>query len=470
MDDSVSITVSNLSKMYKVYSKPSDMLWESVLGGVRHEEYWALTDINFAVGRGEIVGVIGRNGAGKSTLLSIVAETLTPTSGSVDLNGDVAAILELGTGFNNEYSGRDNIRLGGLCMGMSRQAIDSKVDDIIRFSELDRVVDQPLKTYSTGMRMRLAFSTAMSADASVFVIDEALAVGDALFQAKCMDKLLEIRESGATIFFVSHNIGTIHHLCSRALLLDRGHLMLDGTPQEVGYAYEALLHTARGQSTAYDGGKSFSFSVGDPTQAEFEPSEGETAIADLHTVDPNEEESNDCPTTADPPVFLEGDNEPEVLSIDIERVKSEGAKAYVESVAIHNTDGLITTNLASGKYFQIRVRARLLEDVSEVVIGFHVEMPSGLVLFGTSTFNERIVLSGSAGDLLEARFAFQNLLGQGLYLVGVGVAHVVDGASLLTHSYRRAFEISVHGDPWFEGPVKLTHETTAFNLSNLNST
>src|SRR5262249_49068443 len=194
------IAVEHLSKAFKIYRDPRDMLWELLSSRPRHTETWALRDVSFQVDAGEVVGVIGRNGAGKSTLLKIIAGTMEPTAGKLTANGSIAAILELGTGFNLDYSGREGIVMGGLCMGMSRKTIEERIDEIIAFSELEDAIEHPLRTYSTGMRMRLAFATAIATDAQTLIIDEALAVGDTLFQAKCMDKLEEIKRSGRTVF------------------------------------------------------------------------------------------------------------------------------------------------------------------------------------------------------------------------------------------------------------------------------
>ncbi|MDY3250432.1 MAG: ABC transporter ATP-binding protein, partial [Candidatus Choladocola sp.] len=220
--------------MYKLYDKPSDRLKES-LGLTRkkcYREHFALTDINFDIVKGETVGIIGTNGAGKSTILKIITGVLNPTEGQVVVNGRISALLELGAGFNMEYTGVENIYLNGTMMGFSEEEIDARLDDILAFADIGDFVYQPVKTYSSGMFVRLAFAVAINIDPEILIVDEALSVGDVFFQAKCYRKFEEFKSEGKTILFVSHDLNSISKYCDRVILLDHGRVIETGAPKE----------------------------------------------------------------------------------------------------------------------------------------------------------------------------------------------------------------------------------------------
>jgi ABC-type polysaccharide/polyol phosphate transport system ATPase subunit len=253
------ISVQNASKLYRIYDKPSGRLKEILLRGRRkyHRDFWALEDVSLEVETGEAVGVIGRNGAGKTTLLQIIAGVLQPTRGSVSVEGRVTALLELGSGFNPEYTGRENILLSGQILGFSEEEMRRRMDVIVRFAELEGFIDQPVKTYSTGMLMRLAFASAIHVDPDVLIVDEALSVGDVYFQRKSLDRMEYFRKAGKTVLFVSHEPTLVQRFCARALWLEQGRVAMVGDAKEVVTSYQAFcarLEEERLRDSARQGG------------------------------------------------------------------------------------------------------------------------------------------------------------------------------------------------------------------------
>lgn len=234
-----SIEVNNLSKVYKLYNKPSDRLKEALIPVKKsyHKDFYALKDLNFKIKQGETVGFVGKNGSGKSTLLKILTEVLTPSAGNIVINGKVSALLELGAGFNGEYTGMENIYLNGTVLGYTREEMDAKVDDIVKFADIGDYIYQPVKTYSSGMFVRLAFAVAINVEPDILIVDEALAVGDVRFQLKCMDKFLEFKKKGITILYVSHDVNSIKRFCTRAIWINEGHLEDDGDVDTVTDKY-----------------------------------------------------------------------------------------------------------------------------------------------------------------------------------------------------------------------------------------
>ncbi len=370
-NEHIAIRVRDLVKEYRIYARPADMLTELISAKQRHTRFRALDRVSFEVRHGEVVGVIGRNGAGKSTLLKVLTGVVDHDEGQVEVNGRVSAILELGMGINPEYSGRENIVYGGLCRGMSKQAVLAKLDHIIDFAELREVIDRPFKTYSSGMQARLLFSTAIAVDADILIIDEALAAGDALFQEKCFSLIKELVAAGRTIFFVSHSIALIQQLCTRGLLLHEGRLVIDGETSLVLHEYDELLARARNRST----------------------------IA--------------------APVYVMGDG--------IEH--RPDLKACVTNLEILDEDGRPTTLLEGGRRYAVREVVALNEHIEHAIVGFRIHLPSGLVLYSLQNTLLQLDLSGDAGDVIEACFEFECRLQAGQYLLSGGVGEVLDASA-----------------------------------------
>lgn len=242
MED-IAIEINNVSKVYKLYDKPIDRLKETISLTKKsyHKDFYALNSINLKIKKGETVGIIGKNGAGKSTLLKIITGVLTPTSGDVKIHGRISSLLELGAGFNPEYTGMENIYLNGTVMGMTKEEVDERLQDVLDFADIGDFINQPVKTYSSGMYVRLAFSVAINVNPDILIVDEALAVGDARFQLKCFNKLKEIKEKGTTILYVSHAIEQVKSFCSVGILIDNGKVLFRGSPKEAGVRYYDLI-------------------------------------------------------------------------------------------------------------------------------------------------------------------------------------------------------------------------------------
>ena len=350
------IVLDSISKLFKLYDRPADMMYEVLTGRKRHRDFTALTGVSFSVGKGEVVGLIGRNGAGKSTLLRIISSTLEPSSGTVHVNGRISAILELGTGFNPDYTGRDNIYLGGLCLGLSRQEIRAREAEIVTFSELADFIDQPFKTYSSGMQARLTFSVAVSVDPDVLIIDEALSVGDARFQLKSFDRIIDFKRRGKTVLVVSHDIDSLNILCDRSILLSRGRIIADGDPNTVGKVYHELLFGSSSDEKL--------------------PIHNTGSETNVHFVMP--------------PVSL-GPDGPVVEGIINEQNNSTAEHRYgdyrarISDVTIFDGSGKRVTQLNTWSYYRCRLNIDVYEDVTNFVIGILVRTSRGITVLGTDT-------------------------------------------------------------------------------------
>jgi ABC-type polysaccharide/polyol phosphate transport system ATPase subunit len=375
-DKEVAIRVSGLGKMYRMYSKPSDVLWELLTRKSRHHEHWALRGIDFEVHRGEVVGIIGRNGAGKTTLLRIIAGTLDKTVGSVEVAGRVSAIMVLGTGFNMELTGRENILLGGLCLGMTHEEIARKADSIIAFSGLKEFIDAPCKEYSSGMVARLAFSVAVSVDPDILIVDEALSTGDMMFNAKSYARMREIAKSGATVLFVTHNLHQIYDLCDKAILLEHGAIAAMGVPRTVGYLYEQKVHEE---------------------------------MAAL--------------------------NESAVPALAIGKFASEiSRKAEITGAEIMDSvSGKPTSRLVDGHEYTIRIRVKARESIPSLSVGYDIRTQTGVQIYGYSTAAAGIEQQIDAEEVKEFEFLLKASLNNGSYFVNVGIAENIGDVGNPTH-------------------------------------
>ncbi|HVJ51826.1 MAG TPA: ABC transporter ATP-binding protein [Aliidongia sp.] len=399
------VRVADLAKTFRIYAKPSDLLRELVLRRARHKNFNALSGVSFDIGPGHVVGLMGQNGAGKSTLLKILAGTLSPSSGSVAIKGRVSAILELGTGFNPNFTGRENVYLGGLCAGFSRAQIAAKFDEIVDFAELRDVIDQPFRTYSTGMQARLSFSTVIVADPEVLIVDEALSVGDARFQLKSFDKFREFKARGKTIILVSHSSNVITSFCDRAILLDRGRIIADGEPNAVAKTYHRLLF---GTAPVHTGVESVEEG---PDVIELAPLPAPAAPA---------------PPPAPPLQTAQPQQNTTVISKLDQRADRYGNRmAEIVSLAIHDTEGRPCQVLTSGARYRIVAHVKAHTSLESLAVGFLVRDTRGTDLFGTDTVCagvQETVPTPAPGHTLEVAIAVIMTLAAGTYFLAVGAA------------------------------------------------
>lgn len=383
MTNEVAIRVHDLSKMYKIYQRPSDVAKELVTGRKRYREFWALKDISFEIKKGEVVGIMGRNGAGKSTLLKILTGVLDRTSGSVNVKGRISAILELGTGFHPEYTGRENVLMGGLCLGMSKEEINEKMESIIEFSELGDFIDQPFRTYSSGMQARLTFATATAVEPDILVVDEALSVGDAKFQLKCFDKMRRLREAGSTVILVSHDANSVASLCERVFLFDNGILLNSGSPLEITRQYYRRLFGEQETPLSLKGEAVEDKSEDMATNERLFLKEGAHSLAPSHK-----------------------------------------KKASISEIAIvSEVTGRPLKQLETGKQYLVRCRVDFSAAIENPGLGFLIRNSRGLEVFGTNSS----VLGVSfpkieAGCSLECFLEMRVFLTHGPYFLTVAIS------------------------------------------------
>lgn len=408
----LAISVSGIAKVYVTFDSPFQRLLHLLSRGRlgQHANHSALGEVSFEVGRGETVGIVGRNGSGKSTLLSIVCGTLTPTRGSVIVKGKLAALLELGAGLNPELTGRENIPLVAEIYGLTEQEALSRQSLIIAFADIGDYIDQPVKTYSSGMFTRLAFAIIANVDAQVLVIDEALAVGDAYFVQKCMRFLRKFSEAGGTLLFVSHDMGSVTALCDRAIWLADGRVRMDGAPKAIANAYLADLYRQQG-STLRDAG------LPTPRREKQPATEGADA---RHEVLARSTLRNDL----------------KVIAYSFDSAFGAGG-ARIEDVELTTTDGAKLISLLGGEFVQVRVQARIGQAMDAVIVGFVVKDRNGQPLFGDNTFLSYVdePCGVEAGDHVTAIFEFRMpVMPKGTYSVSVAISEGTQ-ASHLVHDW-----------------------------------
>lgn len=425
----IAISVRNVSKMYPLYAQPSDRLkqslWYALPGFLRgqprqfYREFWALRDISFEVKKGETVGIIGRNGSGKSTLLQIIAGTLTPTSGEVQVNGRVAALLELGSGFNPEFTGRENVYLNGAILGFSREEIDARFDEIAAFADIGEFIDQSVKLYSSGMFARLAFAVSIHLEPNIFIVDEVLAVGDVFFQSRCVRKLDEFREKGGTVLFVTHDIYTIERICTRSIVLHQGRKIFEGSNIDATNIYYKVEQEAIQQQVAV-------------TNATIE----QRVTTDLEEI------------SAETCVALRRDH------------VTGNNSVYIEAVSITNSQGQPTTTFQVGEWMTAELQVRFNQDVEAYDFGVGLRDRVGALIGGAHTFYQKQTYGFTqAGTRKRLKARLQLSVAPTTYLLLIGIAKDY------TFGYWEDFyvlwdccTIQVTGKPHFWGQAMLASE------------
>lgn len=380
------IEINDVTKIYNLYDKPSDRLKEVLLPTkVRHKEFAALNHVSFDVKKGEILGIIGKNGSGKSTILKIITNVLSPTSGEVKVNGKIAALLELGAGFNPEYTGIENIYLNGQMIGFSHEEMDKKLDDIIEFADIGDHIYQPVKTYSSGMFARLAFSVSIAVDPDILIVDEALSVGDVFFQNKCYRRFEEFRNAGKTILFVTHDMGSVVKYCDRCVLLNDGEKIAEGTSREMVDLYKKVMV---GQWDTRN--EDFNEKVQNAIK---EKQESLSKLAVWKTQ----------------------------MSLNPEMEPYGDGRADIIDFGIFSDDGMIGNNVYKGDYYEIRVKVKVNEDNLSPIIAWKLRSIKGTELTGTNTMLENIDTSmAKKGDIITVSFRQKQYLQPGQYLLSLG--------------------------------------------------
>jgi len=378
------VSLKGIGKKYRISSSRSSLLKEALSFGKakRSHDFWALQDINLEVERGTTLGILGRNGAGKTTLLRIISGVLQPTTGTVEINGRLTAIFGLGSGFNPEFTGRENIMLNGLILGIDYEEMQERFDEIAAFADIGEFIDQPIKTYSSGMRSRVGFAVAVNVDPDILVLDEALSAGDAAFKKKALQRMYDLRDSGTTVLFVSHSMGMVKRFCTEAVLLHKGRMVTTGDPEEVADRYRELLESAQEKDNR----------AGSPDRG----------LDDM--LDREEEED------------LEGVG-------SRKGSRQSAGEAGIQGVQVLDDKGEAASEVPSGSRITVRVHARYAAAVEESVLGITLHSKrAGVDVFSTDTSREETPLGQrQEGEQVTADFTFGVPLRPGSYNVAAAV-------------------------------------------------
>ena len=393
------IEVNNITKVYRLYDRPVDRLKESLSlsGKCLHKDFYALKGVSFHVEKGESLGIIGVNGSGKSTILKIITGVLTPTDGTVETRGKVSALLELGAGFNMDYTGLENVYMNGTMMGFSRKEMDEKLPGILEFADIGDFIHQPVKSYSSGMFVRLAFALAINVDPEVLIVDEALSVGDVFFQAKCYHRMDELRKKGTTILMVTHDMSSVLKYCDRTVILHKGEMIAEGKPGEMVDLYKKIL---AGQM-------------------------------DVLSEMLSERKEGPAPQTVQVP--SEGLMKTE-MNVNPAVTEYGNGKACIYDYGVIDTQGKVTSLVLKGEKFTIRERIRFLDHIDSPIFTFTIRDKKGNDLTGTNTmFEGKQTGTVEAGDLRTVTFTQNMDLQGGEYLIRMSCTGFEQGEHTVYH-------------------------------------
>lgn len=415
----IAIEVKEVTKIYKLYDRNRDRLIDSfgLSKTPRYKEHYALNKMSFEIKKGETVGIIGTNGAGKSTVLKIITGVLNPTSGEVSINGRISALLELGAGFNPEYTGIENIYLNGTMLGFSREEITEKLDDILSFADIGDFVYQPVKSYSSGMFVRLAFAVAINIEPEILIVDEALSVGDVFFQAKCYKKFEDFKEKGKTILFVSHDLGSISRYCDRVILLNKGEKLSEGSPKEMIGLYKRLLvNNFDADEAMKDNIMVDTSEMNDVTQVSADEGVVDTNWKQLYEMNPEVDEYGN-------------------------------GMAHIIDFAVRDSRGIITNTIEKGTDFTITSKVKFESEIQNPIFTYTFKNIHGVAITGTnSMFEHEDIDKAEPGQVYTCTFSQKMMLQGGEYLLSISCTGYRDGEFVVYHRLYDVINITVVSD------------------------
>lgn len=461
MSDHHALTLAGVSKAYRIWEKPAarlfNPLWEGLASltaasagtsayfrkkaAQNYRDFWALREVTFSVKKGESIGLVGRNGSGKSTLLQLIASTLRPSTGEVNVNGRVAALLELGAGFDTEFSGRENVYINAAILGLTRAEIDAQLDAIAAFAELGEFFDQPVKTYSSGMVVRLAFAVAAHVKPDILIVDEALSVGDARFQLKCARRIDRFIAEGVTLLFVSHDLSLVKRLCQRALLIDAGKVLYSGHPNDVANLYSKLLA---------DGGSAEALAT-------------DIAALEKRRAQPGSENFTVAAAPASSPSIARIDRDTALISsaptrteVSDDEFSYGGQKGEIRAVEAFSATGESRLYFSSGETGVFRMHVFAQEAIAAPIFALTLKNASGVELYGTNTHFAQCPASPiAAGETHQVDFTFPLNLPPGVYFLSFGFTHFIGDTLTVIHRRYDALKVDVQSTKRILGVVDL---------------